>query len=128
MSVRLKTVGVVVKDMAATLEFYRVLGLEIPAEQDDEENAEVELGEGLVLGFLTEARARQGDPGFMTPVGQNMNLQFECDAAAEVDERYGKLTVAGYTSYAEPWNAFWGQRFARVVDPDGRVVNLYAGL
>jgi uncharacterized glyoxalase superfamily protein PhnB len=28
----------------------------------------------------------------------------------------------------EPWDAFWGQRYAVVADPDGNHVDLYAPL
>ena len=55
-----------------------------------------------------------------------MNLQFMVDSATEVDTVYNRLVEAGYDSYAEPWDAFWGQRFGRVKDPDGRIVNIYA--
>ena len=128
MSVELKTVGVIVKDMAATLAFYRVLGLAIPEGDEGEDNVDVSLGNGIVLGFLTESMAKQAEPRFVEPVGSSLNLQFECSSPAEVDETFSKLTSAGYVSYTEPWDAFWGQRFARVTDPDERIVNLYASL
>ena len=57
-----------------------------------------------------------------------MNLQFEVTKPEEVDHIYQNLLDAGYQSYAAPWDAFWGQRFARVQDPDGRIVNIYANL
>ncbi len=72
--------------------------------------------------------AKQADPGFVTPVGQSMNLQFECDSPADVDRRCEALLAAGYRGYAAPWDAFWGQRFARVIDLDARIVNIYAPL
>ena len=128
MSVVLKTVGVIVKDMAATLAFYRVLGLPIPAGQEEEDNVDVVTQEGIALGFLTESMAKQAEPRFTSPVGSSLNLQFQCSSPAEVDATFSKLTDAGYESYTEPWDAFWGQRFARITDPDGRIVNLYAPL
>lgn len=50
------------------------------------------------------------------------------DSVAEVDVVFNRLMDAGYESYAEPWDAFQGQRFGRVKDPDGRIVNIYAHL
>ncbi len=128
MSIELKTVGVVVKDMGKSLAFYRALGLEIPAAADDENNLDYETSQGVVLGFLTQSLAEQSDPGYQHPTGSSINLQFQCDAPHEVDAVHNRLTSAGYQSYAQPWDAFWGQRFARVTDPDGRIVNLYAHL
>ena len=128
MSITLQTIGIVVADMAKSLAFYRTLGLPIPAGQEDEGNVDCDLPNGLTLGFITQALASQADPNFVTPVGQSMNLQFMVDSPTEVDEVYNNLVAAGYKSYAEPWDAFWGQRFARIADPDGRIVNVYAHL
>lgn len=128
MSIKLQTIGIVAKDMERTLDFYRTLGLDIPAGAAQEPNYDYEASNGITLGFIAEALARQADPRYVTPAGQSMNLQFEADSPAGVDSTYHKLTAAGYESYAAPWDAFWGQRFARVIDPDGRVVNIYAAL
>ncbi len=124
----LHTIGIVATDMKKTLDFYRVLGLSIPEGLEAEDNVDVPLPDGVTLGFLSEAVARQADPRFQTPAGQSMNLQFSCADPSEVDTIYRRLVEAHYESYAEPWDAFWGQRFARIKDPDGRVVNLFAPL
>jgi len=128
MAIQLQTIGIIAADMGKTLHFYRTLGLPIPEGLDRESNVDFEAPNGIVLGFLSEATARQADPNFKTPVGQSMNLQFQVDSPAEVDETYHKLLAAGYESYSAPWDAFWGQRFGRVLDPDGRIVNIYAFL
>ena len=38
------------------------------------------------------------------------------------------MIAAGFASKSEPWDAFWGQRYAQVVDPDGNDVDLFAPL
>jgi uncharacterized glyoxalase superfamily protein PhnB len=58
--------------------------------------------------------------------GRRVALAFRFDSPAEVDETYRTLTGAGYDGYAEPWDAFWGQRYAQIQDPDGNVVDLFA--
>ena len=37
-------------------------------------------------------------------------------------------STAGFEGKAEPWDAFWGQRFAYLRDPDGNTVALFAPL
>jgi catechol 2,3-dioxygenase-like lactoylglutathione lyase family enzyme len=128
MSLQLQTIGVIVKDLKRTLTFYRTLGLPIAPDAHDETNLDVDLPNGVTLGFLTEAAARQADATFKTPVGAALNLQFQVDSPAEVNTTHARLIAAGYPSHAAPWDAPWGQRFARVVDPDGRIVNVYAHL
>ena len=48
--------------------------------------------------------------------------------AAHVDASYARLIEAGFEGEKEPWDAFWGQRYAQVLDPDGVPVDLYAAL
>jgi uncharacterized glyoxalase superfamily protein PhnB len=45
-----------------------------------------------------------------------------------VDKRYGELVAAGYEGHKEPWDAFWGMRYAVLHDPDGNGVDLFAAL
>ncbi|URN09544.1 hypothetical protein LUW74_43495 [Actinomadura madurae] len=45
-----------------------------------------------------------------------------------MDAVYAEMTAAGYTGAKEPWDAFWGMRYATVLDPDGNGVDLYAPL
>jgi catechol 2,3-dioxygenase-like lactoylglutathione lyase family enzyme len=99
MAIKLQTVGIIVKDMANTLHFYRTLGLAIPEGMDKEFNVDYEAPNGVTLGFLAEAAARQADPKFVTPVGQSMNLQFMVDSPAKVHNDYNQLLAAGYYSH-----------------------------
>ena len=39
-----------------------------------------------------------------------------------------RIVSAGFTSKKEPFDAFWGQRYAQVIDPDDNVVDLFAQL
>ena len=55
-------------------------------------------------------------------------LAFRCADPAEVDALHGALTAAGHASERVPWDAFWGQRYATVLDPDGNPVDLFAAL
>ena len=41
---------------------------------------------------------------------------------------YAELTGAGAEGALEPWDAFWGMRYAIVHDPDGNPVDLFAPL
>jgi uncharacterized glyoxalase superfamily protein PhnB len=72
---------------------------------------------------------RSFDPGWTRgAAGHRMTLAFCCDSANLVDSTYVELTGAGYAGYLAPWDAFWGQRYATVLDPDGNAVDLFAPL
>jgi uncharacterized glyoxalase superfamily protein PhnB len=61
--------------------------------------------------------------------GHRAGLAFHCGTAAGVDEAFARMVAAGYGAGAkEPWDAFWGQRYAQVRDPDGNPVDLFAPL
>ena len=36
--------------------------------------------------------------------------------------------AAGHEGHLVPWDAFWGQRYATVHDPDGNAIELFADL
>lgn len=129
MAVRFDLIGLVVEDMARSLAFYRQLGLDVPAEADSEGHVEATLPGGLRFAWDTHAVIRSFDPDFTPPTGEHaIGLAFLVDSPAEVDSLYASLTSQGYAGYKEPWDAFWGQRYAVILDPDGNSVDLFARL
>jgi len=128
MTIRLSVIELVVADMAASLAFYRRLGLAVPAGADSEPHVDVELRGGLKLSWDTEALVRSIDPGYQRATGHGISLAFEVDTPAEVDATYAELVAAGYKGHKEPWDAFWGMRYAVLHDPDGNGVDLHANL
>lgn len=129
MAVRPDMVGMVVRDMAATLRFYRLLELEIAEGVEGEPYVEVITPNGYRISWNTLEMVKGFDPDFVeNPVGQRISLAFKCDSPAEVDTLHEKIVAAGYTSHMAPWDAFWGQRYAKLLDPNGVVVDLYAPL
>ncbi|MBA3233435.1 MAG: VOC family protein [Propionibacteriales bacterium] len=129
MTPRFDLIGFVVDDMAATLAFYRQLGLDIPDEADNEPHVEGALPGGLRFAWDTVETIRSFDPNWSPPSGgHRMALAFACESPVAVDATYAELIAAGYSGYQEPWDAFWGQRYATVHDPDGNSVDLFAAL
>jgi catechol 2,3-dioxygenase-like lactoylglutathione lyase family enzyme len=127
MPARLDVIGLVVADMARSLAFYRRLGLEAPGEAEHEPHVEVSLPGGLRLAFDTEETIRSFDPDWTPPSGgDRMGLAFLMETPAEVNQIYDELTSLGYEGYKKPWDAFWGQRYAIILDPDGIGVSLFA--
>ena len=129
MTARLDVVGIVVDDMARSLAFYRRLGFDLAPEADGEPHVEASLPGGLRIAWDTADTIRSFDPGWTPPTGgHRIGLAFACADPAEVDAKYQELVTAGYGGHLEPWDAFWGQRYATVLDPDGNSVDLFAPL
>jgi catechol 2,3-dioxygenase-like lactoylglutathione lyase family enzyme len=127
MQPRLEAVGLVVQDMARSLALYRRLGLDLPPEADGEPHVNATLPSGMLVMFDTVETIRSFDPEWTPPRGgHRMGLAFRCETPAEVDRAYEDLTALGYEGHKAPWDAFWGQRYAIIHDPDGNSVELFA--
>jgi uncharacterized glyoxalase superfamily protein PhnB len=127
-SARFEALGVAVSDMSRALAFYGRLGLEFPPGAENEGHVEAQLPGGLRFMLDTEDVVRSFDPDWKRPEGTSIGLAFACDSPEDVDRVYRELVDAGYEGHKEPWDAFWGQRYAQVKDPDGHGVDLFAPL
>ncbi|HEV2072994.1 MAG TPA: VOC family protein [Thermomicrobiales bacterium] len=125
MSVTFDVIGIAVRDMRASLQFYRRLGLPVPDGMEGEMHVEMSLG-GIRLAWDTVEMLQDVYNGWDEPSGHCVELAFRCDTREEVDEVYDRLMQDGYRGHKEPWDALWRQRYAIVKDPDGNLMSLYA--
>ena len=123
----LNAIGIAVSDMAASIRFYRLLGLDVPG-TPDEDHVDAFLPNGVRFMLDSEDVMRSFREDWVRRTGNQLSFALECGSPAEVDEVYARVTAAGFQSEKEPWDAFWGQRYALLLDPDGVEVSLYAAL
>ena len=76
----------------------------------------------------TPRRRSRLPPGVEGRHGRPGGPAFALPDAAAVDAAYAQLVEAGHRSELAPFDAFWGQRYATVLDPDGTGVDLFAPL
>ena len=124
---QLNALGIVASDLARSIRFYRLLGLDVP-ETPDEAHVDVFLPNGVRFMLDTEETVRSFRPDWVRATGNQLGLALECGSAAEVDGVYARAVAAGFHGEKEPWDAFWGQRYAQLADPDSVPVDLYATL
>lgn len=114
-----------VSDMGQSVAFYRLLGLSIP-DTDPEwasHHRQATMPGGVQFDLDGREFARHfysgwnGDPR----VGV---LGFRVPSRDAVDETFRTLTEAGYTGEQPPFDAFFGARYAVVLDPDGNPVGI----
>ncbi|MGN9820319.1 VOC family protein [Streptomyces sp. SD11] len=126
---RFDLIGLVVSDMAASLAFYRRLGLEFPEGAESAPHVEAQLPGGLRFALDTEDTIRSFHPDWRPPTaGGRVALAFLCDSPADVDTTYEALLAAGHTAELKPFDAPWGMRYAVIHDPDDNTVDLFAHL
>ena len=124
---QLNAIGIVAADMGESIRFYRLLGLDVP-ETPDEGHVDTFLPNGVRFMLDSEETMRSFMDGWQRETGNQVGIAFECSSPSEVDEIYARVTEAGFHGDKEPWDAFWGQRYAILKDPSGVDVSLYAPL
>lgn len=124
---RLNAFGIICSDIEASLGFYRMLGVALPEYEPGLGHYEAELGGGVRLMLDSHEVVGSFVEDFTPPVGNDiMSLAVELDTPVEVDSAFASIEAAGYATVRRPFDAFWGQRYAMVADPDGNQVDLYA--
>jgi catechol 2,3-dioxygenase-like lactoylglutathione lyase family enzyme len=124
---QLNAIGIVASDMAASIRFYRLVGLDVP-NTPSEGHVDTFLPNGVRFMLDSEEVIRSFRPDSSCKTGNQISIAFECDEPDEVDAVYRRVVEAGFDGEKEPWEAFWGQRYAQLRDPDGVPVDLYAAL
>jgi uncharacterized glyoxalase superfamily protein PhnB len=129
----------IVRDMDATLAFYRRLGFVIEAEPGAS-HVELPLPNGLVVEFddaesvamwhsgWPGSTGGPGNTGGHPSTGGGIVLGVALSARAAVDAIYAEVTAAGHAGRQPPYDAFWGSRYAVVEDPDGHQVGLMSAV
>lgn len=113
--------NLVVRDLEATLAFYRLLGWEIET-PTGAPHAVVQFSNGITVEFDGTQFVAVWDTGFDGKTGGSTVLGLTVADRAEVDAVYGRLTGAGHHGRQPPYDTFWGSRYAIVNDPDGNPV------
>ena len=122
--IQLNMVALLVRDMAASLAFYRRLGLEIPEDADVKPSVLHRMDSGVTLVWDTVV-VNSHDPGRTAPKnGYQIVLEFFLGSEAAVDQMYAELTAAGYHGRSAGQKKDRGPYAALVDDPDGNVVLL----
>jgi|SRR5690606_13036091 len=124
----LDAIGIVASDVQSSIKFYSFLGLNFSGQGESGDHVEAKTQSGLRIMIDSEALMKELNPNWISPEGQRMTLAFLCKSPEEVDSLYHKIISSGHRGIKEPWDAFWGQRYATVVDPDGNAVDLFAPL
>ena len=124
----LHMLNVVVGDMAASLDFWRRLGVAVPGPGPGEalgSHVQLRMPSGFSLELDSAESARLWHAGWRAdPASARVVTGFSLPSREAVDDRYAELTSAGYAGRQPPFDAFWGARYAIVADPDGNDVGL----
>lgn len=123
----LDAVGIVSKNIEESIKFYAILGVTLKQEGGPD-HYEGTTPSGVRIMIDSAELIKKLNPHWKEPVGSGVILCFKQNSPKTVDDTFKKVTEAGYKSVQEPWDAFWGQRYASVQDPDGNQIDIFAAL
>jgi predicted lactoylglutathione lyase len=125
---KLDAVAITSKDFKKTVKFYNLLGFSFPDFSDDERHIEPITKSGEVRLMIDDAELITSIMGTAPIPPTHSSFAMLCNSANEVDEVVNKIKASGFEIVKEPWDAFWGQRYAIIKDPDGYMIDLFAYL
>jgi catechol 2,3-dioxygenase-like lactoylglutathione lyase family enzyme len=134
MALDLYMLGLIVKDMGASLAFYQRLGLAIPEGGEKLSHVEVKMGNGLT--FFLDSRpsrwdaqfVRKADPAAAPAESYPSVLEFYLGTQAAVAAKFAEMTSFGYAGFRSPYATSFGMCFAMLRDPDGNTILLSGDL
>lgn len=126
MALKLKAVGLFVKDMSAMVTFYRdVVGF--PLEWDGvDPSVIVELDGYRFLLFGRSDFEELTHHQYTYPSGNNgtFELALDVDTPDEVDNEYNRMINLGAVPIIEPKTYPWGLRSCYIADPEGNLIEI----
>ena len=126
MGLELYMVGVIVADMGKAIEFYRRLGVDIPAGSENQQHVPIKMGE-MTFFLNTRSLNARWDPAKTEAAGgYRIILEFYLKTRAEVDAKYAEMIGYGYQSHVAPFETPFNNYFAMIDDPDGNTILISA--
>ena len=128
MGLELYMVGVIVADMAKSVEFYRRLGVDIAEGSEAKDFVGIKMGE-MTFFLSNKAITARWDPARKdVPASGSypIILEFYLKTREAVDAKYKEMTGYGYGSHASPYVTEFDNYFAMINDPDGNTILLSA--
>ena len=82
------------------------------------------LANGVNLVVHEPDFARLWDSAYAGQLAGSTVLDINVSSRTDVDDLHGSVLAAGFRSSVEPWDTFFGSRYAIVCDADGHRVGL----
>jgi len=125
---KIDAVAVASTNIAASAKFYELLGFAFPRFAADAKHLEATTPPGEVRLMIDDAGLIKTILGADPKPSTHSSFAIKCESPAEVDAVCQHIAAAGFVVVKEPWDAFWGQRYAIVADPEGYRCDLFAAL
>ena len=118
----LAQVNLIVTDLERATEFWHLLGWQSTPRHTNA--AVITFPSGMNLVLHEPPFAQHWDPAYAGPTAGSTVIDINLPSRHAVDESHARLCAAGYANSVEPWDTFFGARYAIICDQDGHRVGL----
>jgi predicted lactoylglutathione lyase len=118
----LAQVNLIVTDLTRAKEFWALLGWQSTPRHP--KAALFSFPNGMSLVLHEPDFARLWDPAYAGVSAGSTVLDLNLPSREAVDDSHARVVGAGFRSTVEPWDTFFGARYAIVCDPDGHRIGL----
>lgn len=122
----LDAIGIACKDIKKTIEFYQFF--ELKFKEFGEEHFEATAPNGLRIMLDSYSLMKKINPNWREPNTPGITLCFKQESPEHVNKLFRAVVDAGFIGVKEPWDAFWDQRYATVLDPNGTFIDIFSPL
>lgn len=123
----LDAIGIVSKNPAKSIQFYKLLNIDLK-QVGGPDHFEGKTPSGIRIMIDSAELMKKLNSNWKDPSGSGVILCFKQESVEKVDEIFSTILKEGYQGIKAPWDAFWGQRYASVCDPDGNQIDIFATL
>lgn len=118
----LAQVNLIVTDLDRAKEFWALLGWQSTPRHP--KAAVLSFPNGMNLVLHEPDFARLWDPAYAGVHAGSTVLDLNLSNREAVDDLHARVVASGFRSSVEPWDTFFGARYAIVCDPDGHRIGL----
>lgn len=111
-----------------TVEFYSILGFDFSECNLEEDHIEPKTPSGSARLMIDTKKFVKEMMGTEPISSNHSSFAIHYESSEEIDTIARNLKDNGFEVVKEPWDAFWGQRYCVVEDPDGYLVDLFTYL
>ena len=127
-AIRIDAIGVTARDMKQAIRFYTLLGFDFSGVDASQDHVEPATEPGQVRLMIDSHDLASKLIGAAPEPANHAQFALLCDDPAHVDRLAEAVASDGFKVVTAPWDAFWGQRYSTIADPDGYLIDLFAPL
>lgn len=125
---KISAVAVTTTNIEKTIAFYSIIGFDFSNVDKEEDHIEPKTPKGSARLMIDTVEFIKEHLGEIPKSSNISSFAIQFTKPEDLDKVVESLESNNFKVVKKPWDAFWGQRYAIVEDPDGYKVDLYSNI